>query len=72
MGVLINQLFHLHWLPGYEIVIANLVLCALLAIYNLLSNACSRNKLLLIILQGPDVLIRFNKWIIHYSLRILD
>ncbi len=34
-------------LVGYEIVIANSALCTSLAIYHLISNACSWNKLLL-------------------------
>ena len=34
-------------LVGYEMIIANSALCALLAIYHLISNECSWNKVLI-------------------------
>ena len=48
-ALLIKQLFHLV-LVGYEMIIANSVLRASLASCHLISNVCSWNNLLLIIL----------------------
>ena len=45
-GVFNKTIFHSP-LVGYEMIVANSVLCASLAIYHLISNACLWNNLLL-------------------------